>query len=135
GTRIAGSAVGTAAGAAGALLILSSMSAVGRWWLVPAGLAVLAGGGLLLVIANRVDQWVFDGGGRRVERRRIALVPFEPVVWPLDDVLDVLVKTAPDDSGDVYPCLVMRLRSGAQIPMFGENVPPDAMAPAGGAAA
>lgn len=132
--RIAGSAVGTGVGALGALLVLSSMSAVGRWWLVPAGFAVLAGGGLLLMVANRVDQWVFDGGGRRVERHRAALVPFEPVVWSLDDVLDVLVKTSPDDQGDVYPRLVMRLRSGAQVPMFSDYVP-GAVEPAGGAAA
>ena len=134
-TRVAGTAVGAGAGALGAALVLSSMSAVGRWWLVPVGILVLAAGGLLLVAANRVDRWVFDGGGRRVERYRAALVPLEPTTWPLDDVLEVSVEVWPDADGDAWPSLTMRLRSGERIPMFGHAASPDVLQPAGGAAA
>lgn len=134
-TRIAGSAVGACAGALGALLVMSAMSAVGRWWLVPVGLAALGTGGLVLVVANRVDRWIFDGGGRRVERHRAALVPLEPTSWPLDDVLEIRLETRPDAAGDVYPNLTMRLRSGEQIPMFGELAAMGSLEPAGGAVA
>lgn len=135
GPRIAGTAVGAGTGVLGAVLVVSSLSGVGRWWVVPMGLAMVLASSAIVALANRIDRWVFDGGSRRVERHRAALVPLEPAAWLLDDVLEVQVETAPDTEGDAFPILSMRLRSGERVAMFGDWVPTDRLEPMGMAAA